>query len=183
MSSPTVSARMNCWRSPPPWNANQSIRSLRLSRVVPTSRSTKLAATAFRNVPGHGAQAQVDGQRVDRQPPPDDRPRLDLGDLGRRRDELAAAGRTAVLVAVDGRVAGVLAFADAPRHRGSSIRELHAMNIQVVMLTGDNEATARRIADQLGIDTVIAEVRPRNRPRSRSSARRKTRRHGRRRRQ
>jgi magnesium-transporting ATPase (P-type) len=40
------------------------------------------------------------------------------------------------------------------------VRELHAMNIEVVMLSGDNQATARRIADQLGIDTVIAEVLP-----------------------
>ena len=42
----------------------------------------------------------------------------------------------------------------------AAVRELHAMTIQVVMLTGDNEAIARRIADQLGIDTVIAEVLP-----------------------
>ena len=123
---------------------------------------TKLAATAFRNVPGHGAQAQVDGQRVlvgNRRLMTAEG--IELGDLGRRRDELAAAGRTAVFVAVDGRAAGVLAFADAPRDTAAAaVRELHAMNIQVVMLTGDNEATARRIADQLGIDTVIAEVLP-----------------------
>jgi P-type Cu2+ transporter len=86
---------------------------------------------------------------------------IDLGDMGHRRDELAATGRTAVLVAVDGRAAGVLALADAPRDTAAAaVRELHAMNIEVVMLTGDNEATARRIADQLGIDTVIAEVLP-----------------------
>jgi Cu2+-exporting ATPase len=84
---------------------------------------------------------------------------IDLGDLGRRQEELAAAGRTAVLVAVDGRPAGVLAIADTPRATAAAaVRELHARNIQVIMLTGDNEATARRIADQLGIDTVIAEV-------------------------
>ena len=122
----------------------------------------KLAATSFRNVPGHGAQAEVDGQRVlvgNRRLMTAEG--IDLGDLGRRRDELAAAGRTAVLVAVDGRAAGVLALADAPRDTAAAaVRELHAMNIQVVMLTGDNEATARRIADQLGIDTVIAEVLP-----------------------
>jgi P-type Cu2+ transporter len=64
-------------------------------------------------------------------------------------------------VAVDGRAAGVLALADAPRDTAAAaVRELHAMDIQVVMLTGDNEATARRIADQLGIDIVIAEVLP-----------------------
>jgi Cu2+-exporting ATPase len=122
----------------------------------------KLAATAFRNVPGNGAQAQVDGQRVlvgnHRLMTAEG---IELGDLGRRRDELAAAGRTAVFVAIEGQAAGVLAFADAPRDTApAAVRELHAMNIQVVMLTGDNEATARRIAHQLGIDTVIAEVLP-----------------------
>ena len=64
MSSPTASASMSCWRLPPQWNGNQSIHSLRLSYAAPTNRSSTLAATAFRNVPGHGAQAEVDGQRV-----------------------------------------------------------------------------------------------------------------------
>jgi len=131
-------------------------------RRADEARVPKLAVTAFRNIPGHGAQAQVDGQRVlvgNRRLMTAEG--IDLADLGRRRDELAAAGRTAVLVAVDGRAAGVLALADAPRDTAAAaVRELHAMNIQVVMLTGDNEATARRVADQLGIDTVIAEVLP-----------------------
>jgi Cu2+-exporting ATPase len=121
-----------------------------------------LAASAFRNVPGHGAQGQVDGRRVlvgNRRLMATEG--IDLGDLGRRGDELAAAGRTAVLVAVDGQAAGVLALADAPRDTAeAAVRELLAMNIQVIMLTGDNEATARRIADQLDIDTVIADVLP-----------------------
>ena len=56
---PTVSARRNYSRSPPLWNVNQSIRSLRLWFAVPTRRGVpKLAATAFRNIPGHGAQAR-----------------------------------------------------------------------------------------------------------------------------
>jgi len=122
----------------------------------------RLAATAFRNVPGHGAQGQVDGRRIlvgNRRLMTTEG--INLGDLGRRQDELAAAGRTAVLVAVDGRPAGVLAIADTPRATAAAaVRELHARNIQVIMLTGDNEATARRIADQLGIDTVIADVLP-----------------------
>jgi Cu2+-exporting ATPase len=133
-----------------------------VARRADEARVPKLVVTAFRNVPGHGAQAQVDGQRVlvgNRRLMTADG--IDLGDLGRRRDELAAAGRTAVFVAVDGRAAGVLALADAPRGTAAAaVRELHATNIQVVMLTGDNEATARRIADQMGIDTVIAEVLP-----------------------
>ena len=64
MSSSTVSTRISCWRSPPPWNANQSIRSPAVARRADEARVSKLAATAFRNIPGHGAQAEVDGQRV-----------------------------------------------------------------------------------------------------------------------
>jgi len=86
---------------------------------------------------------------------------VDLGTLTARRDELAATGRTAVFVAIDGLAAGVIAMADAPRDTAAAaVKALHDNGIRVVMLTGDNEATARRIADQLGIDEVIAEVLP-----------------------
>jgi Cu2+-exporting ATPase len=88
-----------------------------------------LTASAFHNVPGHGAGAAVDGRRVlvgNRRLMASEG--IDLGNVDQRRDELAAAGRTAVLVAVDGRAAGVLALADAPRESAAAaIRELHAM--------------------------------------------------------
>jgi len=62
---------------------------------------------------------------------------------------------------VDGRAVGVIALADAARDTAAAaVAALHESGIEVVMLTGDNEATARRIAEQLGIDTVIAEVLP-----------------------
>jgi Cu2+-exporting ATPase len=121
-----------------------------------------LTATGFRNVPGHGAVAEVTGHRVlvgNAKLMADEG--VDLGSLGVRREELAAGGRTAVLVAVDGRAVGVVALADAVRPTSAAaVAALHETGIQVVMLTGDNEATARRIAEQLGIDTVIAEVLP-----------------------
>ena len=86
---------------------------------------------------------------------------VDLGELGARRDEFAAGGRTAVLVAIDGRAAGVVALADAARPTSAqAVGALHEAGVQVVMLSGDNQATAERIAAQLGIDTVIAEVLP-----------------------
>jgi Cu2+-exporting ATPase len=119
-------------------------------------------ATGFRNVPGHGAGASVDGRRVlvgNRRLLTDEG--VDLGNLGARRDELAAAGRTAVLVAVDGHAVGVIALADAVRPTAAAaVAALHETGVRVVMITGDNQATAQRIADQLGIDTVIAEVLP-----------------------
>jgi Cu2+-exporting ATPase len=122
----------------------------------------RLGAEAFENVPGHGAIAKVDGHRVAvgnlRLMQRED---VDLGDLGQRREELAAGGRTAVLAAVDGRGAAVVGIADAPRDTArAAVAALHEAGVEVVMLTGDNEATARRIGEQLGIDTVIAEVLP-----------------------
>jgi Cu2+-exporting ATPase len=119
-------------------------------------------AREFENVPGHGAVAAVDGREVavgNRRLM--EQRGVDLGKLGQRRDELAAGGRTAVMVAVDGRAAGVIGIADAPRESSrAAVEALHQAGVEVVMLTGDNEATARRIADGLGIDTVIAEVLP-----------------------
>ena len=119
-------------------------------------------AERFENVPGHGAIAHVDGRRVvigNRRLL--DREDIDLGPLAARRDELAATGRTAVLVSVDGTAAGVIGIADAPRDTSvAAVAALHGLGVEVVMLTGDNQATAARIAAQLGIDTVIAEVLP-----------------------
>ncbi|KGN40570.1 HAD-IC family P-type ATPase, partial [Knoellia aerolata] len=116
----------------------------------------------FRNVPGHGAVATVDGHRVvvgNRKLMTQEG--IDVGPLLARREELAASGRTAVLIGVDGRGAGVIALADAVRETSAqAIRELHELGTEVVMLSGDNQATAERIARQLGIDTVIAEVLP-----------------------
>jgi len=119
-------------------------------------------ATGFQNVPGHGATARVDGRTVavgnTRLLARHD---VDLGPLAAARDQLAAGGRTTVLVALDGHAAGVIAIADAPRPTAkAAVEALHGLGVQVVMLTGDNRATADRIAAELGIDTVLAEVLP-----------------------
>jgi len=137
-----------------------------LARAIDLHAATRglpvLPVSEFLNIPGHGAMATVQGRRVlvgNRRLMA--RENVDLAELAASRDELAASGRTAVMVAVDGRAAGVVALADAARETAAeAITALHALHIEVVMLTGDNEATARRIADQLGIDTVIAEVLP-----------------------
>jgi Cu2+-exporting ATPase len=123
---------------------------------------TRLSVTGFENVPGHGAVATVDGRRVavgNRRLL--ERESVELDVLAARREELAGSGRTTVLVAVDGRAVGLIALADAPRPTAAAaVAALHDLDVEVVMLTGDNEATARRIAGRLGIDTVIAEVLP-----------------------
>ena len=122
----------------------------------------RLPVAGFRNVPGHGTIAEADGRRVavgNRKLMIEEN--IDFGWLMGRRDELASSGRTAVLVAVDGRAAGVIALADAARATSpDAVAALHALGVEVVMLTGDNEATATRIAAQLGIGAVIAEVLP-----------------------
>src|SRR4029453_13943267 len=85
----------------------------------------------------------------------------DFRALGRTRDELAAGGRTAVFVAVEDVAVGVIAMAAAPRETAVAAgAALHELGVGVVMLTGDNEATAKRIAQQVGIERVIAEVLP-----------------------
>jgi Cu2+-exporting ATPase len=121
-----------------------------------------LPLDGFRNVPGHGATAQVQGRRVavgNRKLMVSEE--VDFGPLMARRDELASTGRTAVLVAVDGHGVGVIALADAARETSAdAVSALHDLGVEVVMLSGDNEATAQRIAGQLGIDSVIAEVLP-----------------------
>ncbi len=120
------------------------------------------AATGFENVPGLGAIGNLDGRRL---AVGNARLMARVGvtadELAKRRDEMAAGGRTTVAVAVDGRVAGLLAIADAPRPSSrDAVDALHDLGVEVVMLTGDNRATAERIAGELGIDTVIAEVLP-----------------------
>ena len=121
-----------------------------------------LRAEGFESIPGHGAIATVDGHRVvvgNRRLMT--RENVELGDLGARREELAEGGRTAVVVAIDGRAAGLIGMADAPRETAAgAVAALQEMGAEVVMLTGDNEATARRIAGILGVHTVIADVLP-----------------------
>jgi Cu2+-exporting ATPase len=121
-----------------------------------------VTADGFENVPGYGATATVGSRRVavgNRRLM--DREGVDLGPLAARREELASGGRTVVMAAADGRPLGLFAIADAPRETSvAAVQALHDADVQVVMLTGDNRATAERIAGELGIDQVIAEVLP-----------------------
>jgi Cu2+-exporting ATPase len=119
-------------------------------------------AEHFTNVPGQGAVATVEGRRVavgnTRLMSAEN---VDLGNLGARQQELAAAGQTSVLAAVDGQAVAVIGIADAVRPTSAAaVAELKALGVEVVMLTGDNAATAQRIAIQIGVTTVIADVLP-----------------------
>ena len=120
------------------------------------------SASDFTNVPGHGAMATVDGHRlVVGNQRLMEREKIVLGPLDENLKRMSAEGRTVVIVGVDGRAAGLLAIADAPRPTSrQAVAALLAAGIEVFMLTGDNEATAKRIASELGITSVIAEVLP-----------------------
>jgi len=135
----------------------QAVVNYAKSKGVPS-----LDASAFRNIPGQGAGATVNGRQMfvgnlklmQSQ-------NIDVGPIAKQQAELAASGRTAVLIAIDAKAAGVIALADAVRDTAkAAITALHETGIEVVMLTGDNNATAQRIAAQLGIDSVLADVLP-----------------------
>ena len=117
----------------------------------------------FEAVPGHGAA------RHRRRPPPRRSATRACWSAraspGRRwppqLDELAGEGRTSVQVAIDGQAAAVIAIADAPRETAAeAIARCKELGVRPVMLSGDSRATAERIAAELGIDEVIAEVLP-----------------------
>ncbi len=133
--------------------------------VVKAARSRGLPledVSGFEAVPGHGLRAKVGNHSMligNRKLLVDNGIALD--GLGVKADELAKGGRTVIHVAIDGKAAGLIAVADAPRETAAeAVHELRDLGVEVVMLTGDNRATAERIARDLGIQTVLAEVLP-----------------------
>ena len=119
-------------------------------------------ADDFEAVPGHGLLATVDGRRLAvGNARLLEREGIDRDGLAARSDELAGQGRTSVQVALDGQAAAVIAVADAPRETAAeAIAALKELGVRPVMLSGDAQATAERVAGELGIEEVIAEVLP-----------------------
>ncbi|HEX5119513.1 MAG TPA: heavy metal translocating P-type ATPase [Pseudonocardiaceae bacterium] len=121
------------------------------------------AVSSFVSLAGLGASGVVDGRSVvvgsarlmaSRSLPVPSR-------LASLRVEWEALGRTTVLVAVDDVVVGIIALADTVKpSAAAAVRELAGLGLRTVLLTGDNAATARAVADQVGISDVIAEVLP-----------------------
>jgi Cu2+-exporting ATPase len=119
-------------------------------------------AESFEAVPGHGLLATVDGRRLAvGNARLLEREGIAQDGLAARAAELAGEGRTSVQVAIDGKAAAVIAIADAPRETSAAaVAALHDQGIRTVMLSGDSRLTAERVAAELGIDDVIAEVLP-----------------------
>ena len=119
-------------------------------------------AQDFDSLPGEGVQATIEGRRVllgNRRLM--DQGKIEVGPLEQEVERLAKDGQTAMYLAADGRVSGVVSVSDQIRRSAvQAIQTLHDLKIQTVMLTGDNAHTAAAVARQLGIDTVIADVRP-----------------------
>ncbi|OSP39855.1 heavy metal translocating P-type ATPase, partial [Streptomyces sp. 13-12-16] len=114
-------------------------------------------AEHFENVPGRGVRGRVEGHEVavgrlfDALPP----------ELARAKEEAERDGRTAVVAGWDGVARGVLAVADAVKETSAeAVRELRALGLTPVLLTGDNRTVAEAVARTVGIDRVIAEVLP-----------------------
>ncbi len=118
--------------------------------------------TTFTSVTGQGVRARVEGHdvlvgnvRLFSESA------IDSSELQARADELASEGKTATLVAIDGRPAGLVAVADPIKEDSiAAIAALRSLGIEVVMLTGDAQRTALAVARRVGIDKVLAEVRP-----------------------
>ena len=128
-----------------------------------TARGLTLGEVAgFKAEPGHGVQAEVEGRSVAvgniRMM---EKHGYSLNDLEPEVSRLQSEAKTAMLVAVDGKVEGVIAVADTIKDGSKdAIADLHKMGLKVAMITGDNQKTAEAIAKQVGIDVVSAEVLP-----------------------
>lgn len=116
----------------------------------------------FSAIAGQGVQAEVEGQKV----LIGNRRLLEAKDIDLQNIEddlrhLEEAANTALLVAVDDKLAGAIGVADTIKEGSlKAIDELHKMGLKVAMMTGDNQRTAQAIAEQVGVDTVLAEVLP-----------------------
>ncbi len=118
--------------------------------------------SGFEAITGHGVSATLDGMKVlfgnARLMA---RHQIDPGNLSARAEELAARAQTPMFLAVDGRAAGIVAVADPIKPDSkAAIARLHAIGLKVVMITGDNRATAEAVALEVGVDEVMAEVLP-----------------------
>lgn len=132
--------------------------------VVESADGTLPQAEEFASLTGRGVSARVDGRRVllgsarlmEEQQVPFDFPEGMV-----KPEALEQQGKTVLLMAVDGKAAGIIAVADPVRDSSApALKELREMGIRTVMVTGDNRRTAQAIAAQVGVDEVVAEVLP-----------------------
>ena len=148
---------------PPVWSDPASILSQR--PVVDEAKRRALSLTEpseFHSFSGKGLSGKVEGKQIlignaalflERQ--------ISLGKSSAEIEQFQKAGQTVILVASDGQLAGYIGVADPIKESTpSALKDLRATGLRLVMLTGDNKATARAIAAKLGIDNFEAEILP-----------------------
>jgi P-type Cu+ transporter len=133
--------------------------------IVNTAREKGLSlkkVSRFQAIPGHGIEAEIEGKH------------LLIGNLKlmhthqvvsdpaiKQMEQLESQGKTVVLIAVDKQLEGIIAVADTVKETSAkAVRRLLDLNIEVIMLTGDNRRTAKAIGEQVGVQRVLAEVLP-----------------------
>jgi P-type Cu+ transporter len=116
----------------------------------------------FQAVAGHGVKAEVDGHYIvigNRRMMREEG--IEINAVQKELEQLENAGQTAILIALGTDLAGVIGVADTVKEGSiKAIQQLHDMNLEVVMITGDNQRTAEAIAKQVSVDSVLAEVLP-----------------------
>jgi len=133
--------------------------------IVRAAKEKKLElakAEKFEAIPGKGARAAVDGtviyvgnNRILEET------RASSGDGKNKAEEVAGQGKTTVFIASESRLLGIIALADMIREESrEAIESLKRMGLEIAMITGDNDATAKHVAQELGIDTYFAGVLP-----------------------
>jgi Cu+-exporting ATPase len=126
-------------------------------------RQIKLSrAKRFEAVAGHGVAAEIDGQSVYfGNMALMDKKGVKYARHRRKLEDLSTLGQTPMLLAVDNKVAGIVAVADPiKKDSAKAVRQLKSQGVRIIMVTGDNEVTARAIAKQAGITEVRAQVLP-----------------------
>ncbi len=118
--------------------------------------------SAFSAIPGHGVKAEVENKQIlvgNRLLLKNNH--IDLEKAQNQLTELEEDGNTALLIAVDGQLAGIIGVADTIKDGSfNAVSSLHEMGLEVAMVTGDNQTTAQAIGDKVNVDTVLAEVLP-----------------------
>jgi Cu+-exporting ATPase len=124
--------------------------------------ANKAEAANFEAVTGKGVRGTIGGRAVALgNTAMMQEMRLDTGAADAQADTLRTEGKTAMFIAIDGAIAGIVAVADPIKDStAQAIKELHAQGLRVIMATGDNDRTAQAVAGKLGIDEVRAGVLP-----------------------
>lgn len=116
----------------------------------------------FEAIPGHGIRVEIEGKDMysgNRKLMLEQK--IDLSSMEKESDRLADEGKTPMYLSVDGELAGIIAVADTLKENSmKAVKELRRRGVEVIMITGDNKRTAKAIAKQVGIDSLLSEVLP-----------------------